>query len=103
MSEHETALEGERTAMKSAMELRSGLRAEGFQPGDRVRLLPWAQQAVKGHAGTVLAIEPRPRPGEPLGAVLVALHDRPPVAEPVAVSPDLLEMELYPPKRPGVD
>ncbi len=96
MSEHETALEGERTAMKSAMELRSGLRAEGFQPGDRVRLLPWAQVQAGGHSGTVVGFEP-------LGDILVALHDRPPVAEPVAVSPDPPEMELYPPKTPGVD
>jgi hypothetical protein len=96
MSEHETALEGERMAMKSAMELRSGLRAEDFQPGDRVRLLPWAQVQAGGHSGTVVGFGP-------LGDILVALHERPPVAEPVAVSPDLLEMELYPPKRPGVD
>lgn len=93
MSQEDEVIAEEARAVHADMHRRSTLRAESFQPGDRVRLLPWAQQALKGHRGAVVAIQPEPRPGEPLGAVLVALSSRPPISAPVAVSPDLLELE----------
>lgn len=93
MRQEEAAMNEERRAVQDDMSRRSSLRAESLQLGDRVRLLPWAQYTLQGTRGTVVAIEPEPRPGEPLGAVLVALHDRPPVSTPVSVSPDLLEID----------
>jgi hypothetical protein len=97
MSEHETALEGETKAIKAAMELRSGLRAESFRLKDRVRLLPRAQAQAGGHSGTIVGFERYSKRGKPRGGVLVALDQLPPVAEPVAVSPDLLEPASGPP------
>ncbi len=87
--ENERATAGELQAVHAAMSRRSGLRAEDFLTGDRVRLLPRAQMDAGGHSGTVVGFEP-------LGGVLVALHQLPPVAAPVAVSPDLLERDFRP-------
>ncbi len=86
--DEEEASAGELRAVYAAMSRRSGLRAEDFHVGDRVRLLPRAQVHAGGHSGTVA--------GFGLGGVLVALDQLPPVAAPVVVSPDLLEPELRP-------
>ena len=96
MNEEEEARAGELRAVRAAMERRSGLRAEDFQIGDRVRLLPWAQPAARGHSGIVVGFERRSKRGKPRGSVLVALDQLPPVDAPVAVPPTLLERELQP-------
>ena len=94
MKQEDQATAGEISAVHAAMERRSGLRVESFQPGDRVRILPRAQEGARGHTGTVVGFERHSKRGAPHGSVLVAVDQLPPVARPVSIPPGLLELDV---------